>query len=240
VGSAVALLLPDAEPGTAVPHSTDAAAVERARDDLRSLVGRARQSPPAAESSEETSLLTELALVVAAAVRASGPAVGDLLRTGVNRTMLELVRREFAAAEAERKFALRQIERAVDRFGVLVEAVRGELVTLDADTLVTLISDIERQLHALGGELAARDRVVLRFELDLLVSLEVLDAPLTELTTWAFRLVNSARQVEALSTHDVTTALHGELARARARHSWESWDASDAAVELSAWPAAPR
>jgi hypothetical protein len=147
---------------------------------------------------------------------------------------------EMDAAEPERKLALRHIEQAVHRYGVLAEGCGAVLGELGASSMAALLRELTE--HATSAELSMTgdERVVLRFQLDLMVSLDVLDAPIDELTFWAFRAITDARRVEALPAPTVLAGFRGEAARARTRGAWTLWDDSEIAKELAPWTSPSR
>ena len=104
----------------------------------------------------------------------------------------------------------------------------------------TLLQELAEQMKHGDMPVSDDERVILRFQLDVLVSLDVLDAPLEELTFWAFRAITDARRVEAMPVGIMPAGLHGELARARARKAWIAWDESELTKELSPWPSRSR
>jgi hypothetical protein len=93
-----------------------------------------------------------------------------------------------------------------------------------------------------GGELPmeATDRLVLRFQLDVMIALDVLDASLEELTFWAYRAITNTRRVEALPIDALSSQIRGELARVRSRNAWVGWDDEEIARELAPWPSTSR
>ena len=77
---------------------------------------------------------------------------------------------------------------------------------------------------------------MLRFQLDLLVALDVMDAPLADLTFWAYRAITDTHRVQALPPDALTRGLRGELARVEARNAWLDWDEEDIKDEFRPWP----
>jgi len=103
-----------------------------------------------------------------------------------------------------------------------------------------MVDELSRHIEAEDLAMESSDRVVLRFQLDVMVALDVLDAPLDELTFWAFRAITDARRVEALPAAMTSNVLRGELARLRSRRSWLAWDVAEIAKELAPWPTPSR
>lgn len=228
---ALALLLPE----RFVPDEVDATGSERIRADVRALLAHVRQTRPADGSLEEGEALVRLATLALGTFCLFGPRFVDVLRSGVDRVLRELIERELATAETERKFALRQIEQAANTFGVLVEGFLAFVALVPMPTqseLAAVIAKAPAEVWALSDD----DRALLRFELDLAMALESLEAPLEELTYWASRAIRSARRLQVTQL----PGLRGEQARVRSRRSWVQWDAEDLRQELAPWPAASR
>lgn len=230
-----ALLLPDstAPAGLVV---VDPQALAKLETEMRLLLDDVRQQPPAESTAAEEAALLRLARLGYTGMRVLGPGFGHILRGNLNRALNDLVKKELAAAEPERKLALRHLQQAVHRYGVLMESLLGILGALDAAEHVTLLAELEQNAVteiSLGNE---TERMVMRFQLDVLVALDVLDASLDELTFWAFRALTDARRVEAIPAGVSVAGLKGELARARARSAWLNWDAAEVAKELAPWP----
>jgi hypothetical protein len=213
--------------------------LDHLRAEVRKLLDEVRRDRPGEGSAAETAALVRGSLLGLSSVRLLGPAFVEVLRAGLNQALADLLRKEIAAAETERKLALRHVEQAVHRYGVLMESLGAELGTLPPSSIISLLDELAEQAQA--GELPIRDdeRIVLRFQLDVLVALDVLDAPLDELAFWAFRAITDSRRVEAMPA-PVTSGLRGELARVRARSAWVGWDAAEVAKELTPWSSPSR
>jgi len=207
----------------------DPAALERFGAEWRGLCQTTRERRPADGTKEEDEALAAIVKLSLDALLLMGSRFADILRESVNAALQELLRKELVAAEPERKFALRQIEQAANTFGVLIESVAPSLASLP----VLDVAEIER-VRAEGIALSAEDRIFARFQLDLAVALDSLDAPLQELTYWAFRAVTGSRRVQALPL----PGARGELARIRSRNAWRNWDAEEIRQELAPWPPA--
>ena len=111
----------------------------------------------------------------------------------------------------------------------MLESLRPESIAALFDEFVAAAAkrDIPMEEH---------ERVVARFQMDVLVGLDAMDAPLEELTYWAFRAVTGARKVEAMPAPVFLRGLKGELAHIRTRRAWRDWDQNDLAEELAPWP----
>jgi hypothetical protein len=208
------------------------------RDLLRLLVSDVREQRPEPDTEAEMSLLMRMSVFGLEAGRLVGSAFADIMRLGLNATLGDLVRKELETADTERKLALRQLEQAAHTFGVLTESLGMILSGVPADSIAAALEDWT--LLTSRGELRLQEheRTAARFQLELLVALECMDAPIEELTYWAFRAITSARKVEALPAASLFGGLRGELARARARRAWQHWDEREIEKELAPWPSA--
>ena len=164
------------------------------------------------------------------AARAQRPPERERRPVGRERRPQELL-----AAEAERKLALRHLEQAVHTYGVQVESFGAAVADLPLGSVSALLEEVAEHIKSGELPLSGGDRVVFRFQLDVMVALDVVDGPLEELTFWAFRTITGARRVAAMP-QIAPTGLRGELARLRARRSWAAWDPEEVARELAPWP----
>jgi hypothetical protein len=209
--------------------------------EVRQLLDDVRRDRPAEGTEEETAALVRAYQFALSSVRLLGSAFVNVLRNGVERALADLVREELDAAELERKLALRHVEQAVHRYGVLMESVGATLGALPPSSTATILDELAEQAKSAVLPPAGDERVLLRFVLlDVIVALDVLHAPLEELTFWAFRAITDARRVEAGATPLVLAGLRGELARIRARRAWDGWDAEEIAKELAPWTSSSR
>lgn len=231
----LALVLPERWLTTALPTGFDPAALAPVRAERQRFCEAMRRTSPCEGSDDEARLLVRLVTIGLGMVRALGPAAFEVTRAGVNVGIKELLAREYATADTERKFALRQIEQALNSFGVLVEALVLEMAELPLRTVVCWLEEAAAQADRQELDLDAHSRVLLRFEADLIVALDSLDESLDDLTTWAFRAATGARKVEALPFPKVTPGLRGELARLRARRAWARWDSEEIQREFAPW-----
>jgi hypothetical protein len=233
--SLAAFALPERWIAGSLPEGTDLAALERWGSTLRTLIADVRRDRPDEGTAAETSALMRAAEAALDGLRLLGPDWVAAFREGVNATLQALVRKELSAAETKRKFALRQIEQAAHTFGVLIESVGAVVAELPAADVRAWLGDVASRVRIAHLSLTPADRLVLRFELDLCVALATIDAPVDELTFWAFRVATGARRVEALPSPTVV-GLRGEFGRLRSQRSWLSWDAADIQQELAPWP----
>jgi hypothetical protein len=235
-----ALLLPETWAATVSLPPVDPVARGRLRAEVNHLLADVRRVRPAEGTPQETAALVRVSLLGLATLRLLGSQFLKALRPGVNHALEDLVRKELVAAEPERKLALRHVEQAVHRYGVLIESLGASLSGLPDLSLAPLLDELADQVKAGEVPVGEAERIVLRFQLNLLVALDVLDAPLDELTFWAYRAITDARRVEAMPAPVMPSGLRGELARIRAKRAWLSWDAEEASKELAPWPSPSR
>ncbi len=222
-----------------LPHVEPTALAHLAAE-VRHLIDDVRRSRPPEGTPEEMAALSRVALFGFTSLRLLGSGFIVVQRSSLNQALADLVRKELIAADAERKLALRHIEQAVHAYGVLVESIWAALSDLPPSSVRTLFEDLSTHVKMGEFQLTETDRTVLRLQLDVMVALDVLDAPIEELTHWAFRAITDARRVEALPPVLSPAGLRGELARLRSRRSWLSWDAAELAEELAPWPSSSR
>lgn len=233
-----ALLYPESH---VTPSFTSPEAMLALRAEMRTLLDDVRRVRPAEDSPEETAALTRLSLISLSTYRLLQTSFLELLRQSLHHALSELVRKELATAEPARRLALRHIEKAVDEYGVMMEAAAIALAVVPSSSFALFLDELAQQTAA-AGELPmnATDRVVLRFQLNVMVALDVLDASLDELTFWAYRAITNTHRVEALPIEALFSQIHGELARVRSRNAWVDWDDEEIARELAPWPNASR
>jgi hypothetical protein len=232
-------LSPETWTTLALGSNVDPATRERLALELRTLLSDARRLRPAEGTPEETDALLRLSAFGLSAARVLGSEFLRVQRNGINQLLGDLVRKELATAEAERKLALRHIQRAVDRYGVIMETFGAVLGDLPPGSVEGLFDELAHQMRSGAIVLQELDRVSLRFQLDVMVAVDVLDGPIDDLTFWAFRAITDARRVDAIP--GVSSAgLRADLARVRARRSWLAWDATQIAGELAPWPTPSR
>lgn len=229
-----ALLAPWATQPSLPP--VDRASLDRLNAEVRSLLDDVRRDRPAEGTLAEATALLRVSAFSLSVLRVLGPAFLQVLRSGVNQLLTDLVRKELDAAEPERKLALRHVEQAVHTYGVLMESFGALLGDLPPASMRPLFDELADQVKSGELPMPEGDRVVLRFQLHVLVVLDVLDASLEDLTFWAFRAITDARRVEAMPIAVTPAGLRGELARIRAGRSWAAWDEAEMAKELAPWP----
>lgn len=210
--------------------AVDRAVLDAVGVDLRSLLDDARRSRPPEHSAEETALVHRYRAWTISLLEALGPSFLQVLRTGVDSTLIDLVRKELSTAEVERKLALRHLEQSVRAYGVFVETVGASFKDLSRAALELVLEELKTE-----PPISEEERIVVRLQINMAVALDVLDGPLDELTFWSFRTLTDARRVAALPM-PVITGLRGELARVRAKRSWADWDSKEIDAELAPWP----
>jgi hypothetical protein len=215
-----------------VPEIPDAD-LEALRHEQTKLVELVRASRPADQSEDESRAFKQLARLSLPA----GPALVAAFRAAFEKGLKELVSEEGKTQDVERRLALRHIEQAIDTFAVLIESAAAALAEMPEATLRLAIRQMTDALaHGELPPMSADDRTLLRFELDFLMALASLDASLDELTYWAHQAVVGARRVQALAPPRLMARWRGELARLRAKASWEAWDEDEVKRELEPWP----
>jgi hypothetical protein len=231
-----AFILPERWAAAALRPALDPAVKDALRRERSMLVEQVRQERPPEGSEDERAALCRIVHLGSLVVRALGPAgYVDAFRSGAEAGLSELIAQEFATAETARKLALRQIEQALHTFGVLVESIGAVLAEVPLPLVGSLFDDAARRFERAEASFGAEDRALLRFEMDLLMALESLDEPLSELTYWAYRVAVGARRIEAMPVR-LPAALRGEIVRLRARSSWRGWDAEEIQKEFAPWP----
>lgn len=228
-------LLP--EPPFAKAPDVPAQAVVELRSKLRAFLDDVRRERPEPASDLEKTFLVRFSVFGLESIRLLGVSYAELMRSGVDSALRELVRKELEAAEVERKLALRQLEQATHTLAVVTEAMATQLEPLPEASVSDLFDEVVAAAARGDLPMEEHERVVVRFQMDVLVALDAMDAPLDELTYWAFRAVTGSRKVESMPTPILFHGLVGELARVRTRRAWRDWDQNDVAEELAPWPA---
>lgn len=229
-----ALLFPDSP---VTPPLIAPEAMQSLQTEMKSLLADVRLACPAEGSIEETAVLMRLMRLSMSTYRLLQTSFLEVLRQNLHHALSELVRKELATAEVARRLALRHIGKAVDAYGVLMEGFAVALRSLPSLAVAMIMDEFDERITTMGEvPMEDNDRIVLRFQLDVMVALDVLDASLEELTKWAFRAITSARQVEALPIGALSSQIRGDLARVRSRHAWVDWDDEQVAREFAPWP----
>lgn len=200
-----------------------------------SLVDEVRRTKPADRSPEESVALAGLARFGLRSFKVLGVAFLDVVRGQLQAALTAIVEKEIGSAEAQRMLALRHIQLALHRYGVVLEGVWTSLANVPASAVDQLIASWDESIDAGVALMIDDERIVARFQLDVLVAITVLDAPLEELTFWAFRAITGARRVEALGDRAAETRRLGERARARTRNAWTEWSSQDVVSEVAPW-----
>jgi hypothetical protein len=151
------------------------------------------------------------------------------LRAYVNEGLRRVVREQRATAEDDRAFALRQLEQALEHYGVIVETLA--FIGGFDDVLVQALQVAGELEHSIPDEL----RPLYRAHGALLMAFEALGEDRgDELRYWARQAVERWRGVVA-GLPSVGTLVRGARAHVRARRAWDSWTDEDGAVEREAW-----
>lgn len=214
-----------------LPPGVDRTEAERLRDEIRALLERVRRARPEDESAEERASILQYVEVTIELVRLLGGSFLGLVRSKLQDALKALLSKELDASEIDRKFALRQIQQAADRLATLAEQPAD---LTDVNAVAAAARDLLDRLKRPGVAVPQEERVILRFQLDLFVALEVLDAPLDELCYWAFRAVTGSRKVSHMLRNPAL--VNAWRARDRARSAWTNWDDEEIATELAPWP----
>jgi len=234
---AAAVALPEKLVASASEHalSLDPVLVAGFRLEWSELVDHVRQARPAEGSPAEDDALRRMAALAARAMKLFGAGFAAIYRDAINAAIKEILDLELSTSETARKLAIRQIEQAAHRYGVVFESLGAALDELSDDDLAALYDAALAEAEAGQLPLSEHDRVIIRFQLDFAVAVESLAAPLEELTYWAFRAVTGARRVEALGAV-IATGVRGDVARVRSKRSWLRWDEAELQKELAPWP----
>lgn len=201
------------------------AEVERACSEFWRTAQMAWAARPAEDSDAEIVALQatfDLFLELAPAFPDQAP----VLRAYVNEGLRRIVERERATAEADRAFALRQVEQALDHYAVALEAFS---VLDDVYTEATLAAEDVK------GPMPYELRPLYRAQGALLMAFETMDQePAEDFRYWARQALEKWRRVVA-QLPTLTNLMTGARAQVRARLAWTSWTDDDRAVEQEAW-----
>lgn len=199
------------------------AALELALSDVR------RAGPDIESPAFQEAVASGVHAVLLAA--ASGWVPGLAVRRMATEGLRELLRREYSTTDVERRLAFRWIQGAVDTLETALGVLDGRLSDTDFNELVAMLwseppspQRILASMRGPGFQLAA-------LEFTVVAALECLDAELDELTGWA-RLSHALSCSVRGRLTGLADELDGELARLRARRSWDTWDEHDVAAEL--------
>ncbi len=153
------------------------------------------------------------------------------LRSYVNEGLRRVMREQRATAEDDRSFALRQLEQALEHYGVAIEALA---VGAGLDDVFAQAADAADELRDV---MPAELRPLYRAQGALLMAFEAMSGgPSEDLRCWAREAVERWRGVVA-DLPALTALVRGARAHIRARHAWDSWADDDRAVERNAWKA---
>jgi hypothetical protein len=186
--------------------------------------------PPEGSAEEDVALRAtfELMLTVAKALAAHPQAA---LRTYVNEGLRRVVREQRKAAEDDRTFALRQLEQALEHYGVAVEtlAVLGGL-----DEVFVQAMEVADDV---GGPMPKELRPLYRAHGALLMAFDEMGSERAEeFRYWARQAVERWRGIQA-GLPALGALLRGARAHLRARRAWDGWTDDDRRAEGEAWKA---
>jgi hypothetical protein len=211
----------------AVPPNVAEQLKSRFKPQVDAVVQRFRAQPPEEGTPEELHLLVELMRVFQDFLQQVGPGAMEEATARAQQQGLEgLIRRQLADAPVERRLALRLIERSCE---VMTEIVLS---------IAPLVPDPTRiQLNdSLSLDLVSSPMLVLwRFQKDVIVALESLDAPLDELTRLARRCSERSFEAQHWAARGREELLDAQM-RAKSKNAWADWDDDDIRHELAPWP----
>jgi len=151
------------------------------------------------------------------------------LRALVHQGLRRVLREQRSSADDARVFALRQVEQALEHYGVAVEAIEvaagvdgvgSEFAVERSPAQTDLPPELRPLLRAHGALLMAFDAMASGSD--------------AELRHWARHAVEAWRAVVA-SLGSLTAIARAAGAHSRARRSWSTWTDDDRASEASAW-----
>lgn len=186
--------------------------------------------PEEGSAGEDVALRTtfDLMLIVAKALAAHPQAA---LRAYVNEGLRRVVREQRKTAEDDRAFALRQLEQALEHYGVAIEtlAVLGGLDEVFAQAME--VGD------DLAGPMPKELRPLYRAHGALLMAFDEMGSEhADEFRYWARQAVERWRGVQA-GLPALGMLLRGARAHLRARRAWDNWTDEDRRAEREAWKA---
>lgn len=153
----------------------------------------------------------------------------EALRAYVNEGLRRVIREQRATPEDDRAFALRQLEQALEHYGVAVEtlAVMGGF----DDVLAQVLEDADERDGSMPNEL----RPLYRAHGALLMAFEAMGSEQgEEFRYWARQAVERWRGIVA-ALPSLSALVRGARAHLRARRAWDSWTEEDRAAEREAW-----
>jgi hypothetical protein len=112
------LILPEDWLAPVMPTTIDRSVLETIWSKRRSLCQSVRAARPQEGTVEETAAVTELVQLAFDLADAIGPEFLVALRTGVERGLMVILEAGLRDAPIQRKVALRQVERALETFGL--------------------------------------------------------------------------------------------------------------------------
>lgn len=223
-------LEPEAPADLVLPEGVDRAEYARLDQQVRDLVTEYRDASLGESWDGEHAFFRRYLVLALGSGSLLRAALSKTLQGSALRASRQLLEKEYAASEFERKFAVRQLQHSVDVYGVLIEQF-GILLAEQPQRHSALLAAAQRFADS-ETELDRDEQTFLRFQLDLFASLTALDGPLEQLT----RATTGARRIEATGNLFGAAALQAELKRLRAHNAWVGWTRQDAETELEPWP----
>jgi hypothetical protein len=200
------------------------------------LIAEVQRTRPKDDSPEEANALLRLMRLTLPLASEFAVVLFETFRGGIEAGLAELVAKEREGAEPARQVALRHVEHSIHTFGVIIESWAHLMRSMPPATLELIFKQLNLIIEDGHLPMSEDERIVLRFELDLMVALECIYQDLETLSYWALRSVTGSRQIEAMPSPKLPAGLRGELAQARSRLSWQNWDDEEARREFAKWP----
>jgi hypothetical protein len=151
------------------------------------------------------------------------------LRTLVHQGLRRVLREQRRSADDARIFALRQVEQALEHYGVAVESIE---MAAGVDEFAAEYSHLRSQPPQ---DVPLELRPLFRAHGALLMAFDAMTSGSdAELRHWARHAVESWRGVVA-TLASLTAIARAARAHLRARRAWTTWTDDDRANEASAW-----
>jgi hypothetical protein len=208
-----------------------------ARRDLCRRVGAAR---PLEGTEAEANALMDFVNLAFSVADAFGRDILAAVRGGIEHGLVVILEAELQDAPVQRKLALRHLGRATETFGLFVETANAVMQSGPPDAVDSVSGLLTEQATEHRLPLDEDSRCLLRFELNLMMAYDALDAADEELAYWAMKAVSSARQVQAVQLPRLAVSIRSEIARVRARRGWDGWDSAEIEREMAPWTASTR
>jgi hypothetical protein len=184
---------------------------------------------PAEDTDAEDRAIAATCAVLLEVSRASSSTPRAARRALVHQGLRRVIREQRTAAVDARVFALRQLEQALEHYGVAVESLETAAAV---DELASEFS--QHDANAARG-MAPELRPLFRAHGALLMAFDAMTSGTdAELRYWARHAVESWRGVVG-SLASLTALTRAGRVHLRARRAWNSWTDDDRATEASAW-----